>query len=348
MSIGQSINNIIFFAFNHVSIRAKKQHLREVLLFFFNSKKSAAESYRLLLEVYGESSPSIKTCEYWFRRFKSGDFDVEDKERAGAPKKLDDAALQALLDENACQTQKELAMELNVDRATISRHLHAMGKIRKLGRWVPHQLNEKQLEARIAACRKHLAEHKKHSFLHRIVTGDEKWVYYENPKRKAAYVDPGQPGPSQPKRDIHCQKVMLCIWWDQKGVVYYELLNPDETVTADRYRRQLSNLARALNEKRPAIARKSYKVLFHDDNARPHRAKTAQNKVEELGWDRLDQPAYSPDLAPSDYHLFRSMQMDLSDIRFRNAEEVRNWVDDWLDKKDEDFFKRGIHKLPER
>lgn len=326
----------------------EKVVLRGSLITFFLLKKSAAESHRLLGEAYGEHTPSIKTCEYWFRRFKSGDFNVEDKERSGRPEKFEETELQALLDENACQTQRELAMELNVTQATISQHLHAMGKIRKLGRWVPHQLNENQLKARIDACKKHLDEHKKHSFLYRIVTGDEKWVYYENPKRKAAYVDPGQPGPSQPKRDIHCQKVMLCIWWDQKGVVYYELLNPNETVTGDRYRRQLDKLAHALNEKRPLIARKHHKVLFHDDNARPHRAKTAQNKVEQLGWDRLGQPAYSPDLAPSDYHLFRSMQIALSDVRFRNAEEVREWINDWIAEKDEDFFARGIRKLPER
>lgn len=325
-----------------------KLFFRGVLLFLFDTKQTAAEAHRLLLDTYGDQAPSRRSCFNWFQRFQSGDFDLKDKERPGQPKKFEYAELQALLDENAVQTQKELALELNVDRATISRHLHAMGKIRKLGRWVPHQLNGNQLEARITACRKHLAEHKKHSFLHRIVTGDEKWVYYDNPKRKAAYVDPGQPGPSQPKRDIHCQKVMLCIWWDQKGVVYYELLDPSETVTADRYRRQLSKLARALNEKRPAIVRKSYKVLFHDDNARPHRANTAQNKIEKLGWDRLDQPAYSPDLAPSDYHLFRSMQMDLADVRFQNIEEVRNWVDGWIAGKDEEFFRRGIHKLPER
>ena len=29
---------------------------------------------------------------------------------------------------------------------------------------------------------------------------------------------------------------MLCIWWDQKGVIYYELLKPGETITAERYR----------------------------------------------------------------------------------------------------------------
>lgn len=47
-----------------------KQHLREVLIFFFNWKKSAAEAHRSLVEVYGESAPSDKSCREWFRRFK--------------------------------------------------------------------------------------------------------------------------------------------------------------------------------------------------------------------------------------------------------------------------------------
>lgn len=325
-----------------------KLFFRGVLLFLFDTKKNAAEAHQILLDTYGDQALSRRSCFSWFQRFQSGDFDLKDKERPGQPKKFEDAELQALLDENAAQTQKELAMVLHVDQKTISNRLHALGKIRKLGRWVPHQLSEEQLQARIIACKKHLADHKKNSFLHRIVTGDEKWVYYDNPKRKAAYVDPGQPAPSQPKREIHCQKVMLCIWWDQKGVVYHELLKPGETITADRYRGQLTRLARALNTKRPAIAAKNYRVLFHDDNARPHRAKAAQDKIWDLGWDRLDQPAYSPDLAPSDYHLFRSMQIDLADVRFKNFEEVQKWVDHWFVEKNEDFFHRGIHKLPER
>ena len=82
-----------------------KQHLREALLFCFNLKNCAAEGHRLLWEAYGEHSPTIKTCEYWFRRFKSGDFDTSDKERKGRLVKFEDAELKALLDQDSCQTQ---------------------------------------------------------------------------------------------------------------------------------------------------------------------------------------------------------------------------------------------------
>ena len=52
---------------------------------------------------------------------------------------------------------------------------------------------------------------KKKLFLHRIVTDDEKWIHYENPKRKKSYVKPGQPAKSTAKPNIHGAKVTLCI-----------------------------------------------------------------------------------------------------------------------------------------
>ena len=54
-----------------------------------------------------------------------------------------------------------------------------------------------------------LERHKKKSFLHRIVTGDEKWIHHDNPKRKKSYVKPGQPAKSTAKSNIHGTKVML-------------------------------------------------------------------------------------------------------------------------------------------
>ena len=46
-------------------------------------KKTAAESYRLLREAYSERAPSQDTCERWFRRVKSYDFDTKQKRREG-------------------------------------------------------------------------------------------------------------------------------------------------------------------------------------------------------------------------------------------------------------------------
>jgi len=59
------------------------------------------------IEVYGDTAPTDKPCRKWFRRFKDGDFSVEDKPRSGQPKKFEDKELEALLEEDQSQTQKE-------------------------------------------------------------------------------------------------------------------------------------------------------------------------------------------------------------------------------------------------
>ena len=86
----------------------EKVFLRGVLLHYFNMKKTAA-------------------------RFKSGDFGLEGEERPGQPKKFEDEELQALLDEDCCHTQEELAESLGVTQAAISKRLKAAGYIQKQG-----------------------------------------------------------------------------------------------------------------------------------------------------------------------------------------------------------------------
>lgn len=322
--------------------------LRGVLLHYFNMKKKAAESHRILVEVYGEHALAERTCQKWFARFKSGNFDLEDDERPGQPKKFEDLELEALLDQDPSQTQHELVRTLAVTQQAISHRLKAMGMVRKVGHWVPYELKPRDVERRFFTCEQLLERHKRKSFLHRIVTGDEKWVHYDNPKRRATYGYPGHASVSTTVQNIHGLKLMLCIWWDQQGVVYYELLQPGETITGEVYRRQLMRLSRALKEKRPETVTRHNKVILQHDNARPHVAKPVKTYLETLKWEVLPHPPYSPDVAPSDYYLFRSMQHGLVDQHFTNFGEVKNWIDSWIADKPAEFFKKGIHELPEK
>jgi len=66
-------------------------------------------------------------CFEWFKKFKSGDFDVRNEEHGKASKKFEDSELQALLDEDDAQTQ-QLADQLNVRREVVSIRLKSMGK----------------------------------------------------------------------------------------------------------------------------------------------------------------------------------------------------------------------------
>ena len=152
----------------------EKVFLRVVLVHYFNMKKSAAESHRILVEVYGQHALAERTCQKWFARFRSGDFSLEDEERPGQPRKFEDEELEALLDEDRCQTQEELTESLGVTQAAISKRLKAARYIYKQGNWVSHELKPRDVERRFFMSEMLLERHKKKSFLHRIVTGDEK------------------------------------------------------------------------------------------------------------------------------------------------------------------------------
>ena len=72
------------------------RHLREVLIFCFNMKKSAAEAHRMLSNTYNEAAISERTCREWFQRFKNGDFDVKVRHSGGREKVFEDAELDYL------------------------------------------------------------------------------------------------------------------------------------------------------------------------------------------------------------------------------------------------------------
>ena len=131
---------------------------------------------------------------------------------------------------------------------------------------------------------------------------------------------------STARPNIHGAKVMLCIWWDQLGVVYYELLKPSETITRDRYRTKWMHLSRALKEKRSQYQERHDKVILQHDNVRPHIARPVKTYLKMLKWEVLPHPPYSPDVAPSDYHLFQSMEHGPAHQRFSSYEEVKKWI----------------------
>ena len=107
-------------------------------------------------------------------------------------------------------------------------------------------------------------------------------------------------------------------------------------------------LSRALREKRPQYEQRHEKVILQHDNARPHVAKPVKIYLETLKGQVLPRASYSPDIAPSDYYLFRSMAHGLADQQFCSYEDIEKWLNSWIVTKNEHFYRNGFRALPER
>ena len=106
-------------------------------------------------------------------------------------------------------------------------------------------------------------------------------------------------------------------------------------------------LEEALKDKRPKLANRKG-IVFNHDNARLHTLLATRTKLLELGWEVMSHPPYSPDLASSNYHLFRSLQ------NFSNGKmsvimmtSNRTWLS-FLLLRTRNSIQCGIIKWPER
>ena len=118
-----------------------------------------------------------------------------------------------------------------------------------------------------------------------------------------------------------------------------DFLPKRSTITGVYYANLLDQLRTAIREKRRVKLSKG--VLLQQDNARVHTCKVAMDAVERNGYE-LIHPAYSPDLAPSDFFLFPNLKKDIRGLHFRSDEEVVTAVEEWVNGKDPDFFSSGL------
>jgi len=136
-------------------------------------------------------------------------------------------------------------------------------------------------------------------------------------------------------------KVLALIFWDQNGILLSDYLPKGQTINAEYYSSLLVQLKDILKDTRRGKVTKG--VLFLHDNALAHRALPTQKKLTYLGFQCLDHPPYSPDLALSNYHLFPGLKKQLKGCHF--SSEVTAATDTWLDGQPSDFFFGGLQKL---
>jgi histone-lysine N-methyltransferase SETMAR len=100
-----------------------------------------------------------------------------------------------------------------------------------------------------------------------------------------------------------------------------------------------------LSRKYPALVNRR-RVLLQQDNASPHTARKTKERLRELNaTELLPRSAYSPDLAPSDFHLFRAIAHFSRGRSLKTIEDFEMGCREFVASKDKAWYRRGFELL---
>ena len=144
------------------------------------------------------------------------------------------------------------------------------------------------------------------------------------------------PAPKNSECKNPLEKFSSRFFWNQDGILLIDYFPKDQTTNAEYYSSLLVQLKDILKVKRRGKFTKG--VLFLHDNALAHRALATQKELAYPGFQCLDHPPYSPDLTPSDYHLFPGLKKQLKGRHFSSDVEVIAAAETWLDGQPSEYF----------
>jgi len=318
--------------------------------------KSGAETFEMIRHAYRNEAMSRARCFEWHARFKRGRTSLEDDERSGrtsrrpTPKTVE--TIRRRVHEDRRRTIKDIATIVNVSYGTVQTILTCdLNTHHVAANFVPRLLTPEQKEHRVAICqelRQRAVDDP--SFMSRVITGDESWVYGYDPETKqqsSQWKSPGSPRPKKARQSRRATKSMLIVFFDIRGIVNHEFVPEYQTVNAEFYCNVLRRLREDIRRKRPELCCAG-NWLLHDDNAPSHRDLVTREFLAHKGIITLPNPPYSPDLAPCDFFLFPKMKLQLKGRRFDRVEEMQRESQNVLGALREQDFQHAFQQWQRR
>nr|CAH7720056.1 unnamed protein product [Callosobruchus chinensis] len=309
----------------------KKTEQRVVIKFLVKRGVSSAEIMKQLTNVYKDDCLKKTAVYEWAKRFREGRESVEDDSREGAPstsrtaQNVDRLRVRVLGDRRVSLRMFE--DELGINKETIRQMLHEDLGMRKLcAKMVPKVLTVEQKELRLSICKDMISriEEEGEDWMSNVITGDESWVFQYDPETKRQsmqWVEKGGKRPTKARMSKSKVKSLLIAFFDINGVVHHEYVPAGQTVNGKFYIEVLKRLKARVFRARPELAERGW--VLHHDNAPAHSSFAVRDFLTKNGIPTLPHPPYSPDLAPSDFHLFPQLKSYLKGNRYDGVEEVQ-------------------------
>ncbi|XP_029643898.1 histone-lysine N-methyltransferase SETMAR-like [Octopus sinensis] len=119
-----------------------KKDLPLLCLHEFKLGSNASQTATNLNRTWGEGSTSDRTIRKWFQNVRSGDEGLEDEGGRVCSCSLDNEQLKVVVEQHSGQSVREMSQELGVGISKVLYNLQKIDKVKKLDKWVPHELKE--------------------------------------------------------------------------------------------------------------------------------------------------------------------------------------------------------------
>lgn len=304
---------------------------RVCLKFCVTNEISCADSLKMLQKTYQDSCMSKTQVYEWYKAFKNGREEIVDLLRSGRPSTCTTDEninkIKTLLLQNRRMSVRELAHELDISFKSVHNILRDVLHMKWVSaRLVPKELNFFQKEHRKRVAEDMISQVSNDpTFIRRIITGDETWVYeydMETSQQSSEWRFENEPKPKKPRRSRSKVKVMLVVFFDCRGVVHKEFVPDGQTVNKEYYLDVLRRLRENIRRKRQELWKENSWILHHD-NAPSHKAIIVQEFLTKNSTQVIEQAPYSPDMAPCDFFLFPRLKLLLRGRRFESIEDIQ-------------------------
>ncbi len=291
-----------------------------------------AVTVRAIQFVYGDAALSAVQIRHWFKQFQGGRDTVIDlprrvKDKTGRTEANIDKVCTAL-DQDRRLSITALSVSCDIPWSTCRKIVKLDLKLsRKAAKFVPHLLQENQVQERMRISGNMLNRlQSEPHFLDYVVTTDESWMYCYDPELKnqsSAWLAKGEQRPVKVARPRTVGKLLLISFFDSKGVIHWEYQRG--TLVSAQFINILGNLRHAISRKRGNKYLQNF--TLHMDNTSPHTSQPTRTFLMLSKTKVLEHPAYSPDLAPSDFWFFPHLKKPLRGKWFNSIAELQQAVD---------------------
>ena len=258
----------------------QRKELRVCVKFCANLGKSATETLEMIQQGFEDQSLSRRQVFQWHARFRTCRTSVHDDEHTGRSTSctiLETVArIQEFIRQDRRRTIRDIAEEMEVGYGTCQGVLtEELGMHRVAAKFVPRILTVDQKQQRVNVCTelRQLASDDE-TFLSRVITVDESWVYGYDLKTKRQSSQWQSPTSSRPKkaRQVNSNlKSMIITFFDIKGIVHKEFVPTGQTVNSGFYCEVLRRLPVKVRSHLHHICREQT-WLLHYDKAPSHTA----------------------------------------------------------------------------